>query len=433
MKTVCMYDTYMGSTQDFLDPGPFIPSNLQPGVKLGQFITSDTYPAAVGDDGAMSNPRSILRRLILNPKQNLTLGLILVVAVIQIYLVEQTKSNIPGRTEFVADFRLHPSRLNSSLDGPIFYNLFVPDGGAGDTKRIVKEQLFQRDLTCPNSTIHYTLIGDKSMETYVSSECSRCHMREHMETGNEDHTLQALWDYCRENSGDTIVTYIHDKGSFHASRTNEKARRMATKAAMECRSMIPSNCNICMAAFHPFPQYLASANMWTARCSYINGLYPPQNYSAKIQEMYDTTLNHSILQYSPAYVCLRPYEAAANFWGIGRYALERWALSHPFVKPCEVLPFGEREVSFTDFPQTWLAKIRRAPYGSAKKAGIETGPYKSTFARLKGRLFEWQYIYNETPPTHSWIWKFYKGYEDGAPVFLEKCRNFMRNVTKTGS
>lgn len=145
--------------------------------------------------------------------------------------------------------------------------------------------------------------------------------------------------------------------------------------------------------------------------------------------MYDTTLNHSTLRYSPEYVCLRPYNEAANFWGVGRYAFERWALSHPAVKPCEVLPIGEGDVSYTEFPQTWTAKLRRAPTSSAKKAGIETGPYKSTFARLKGRLFEWEQIYNETPPAHSWIWKFYKGYEDGTPLFQRKCQSFMRNVT----
>jgi hypothetical protein len=370
--------------------------------------------------------------MLLRLREYAILALILFVAATQIYLVEKS-ATLPEKTKRISYFRAQSSSFGSSSDGPIFYNIFVPKGGSRETKRIVKEQLIQRDLTCPNATIQYTLIGNPLFQDFVTSKCSYCHMREYMETGNEEHTLQALWQYCHEVSGDRLVTYIHDKGSYHASRSNEKARRMATKAAMECRHIMTSNCNICMAAFHPFPQYLASANMWTARCSYVRGLYPPQNYSAKIQEMYDTTLNHSILQHSPEFVCLRPYDTAANFWGIGRYALERWALSHPDVNPCEVLPFGEREVSYTEFPQTWVAKPRKAPSSSAKKSGIESGPYKSTFARLKGRLFEWQYIYNKTPPANSWIWTFYKGYEDGAPMFQKKCRSFMRNVTQIGT
>ena len=176
--------------------------------------------------------------------------------------------------------------------------------------------------------------------------------------------------------------------------------------------------------------------MWTARCSYIRGLYPPQHYAAKLQEMYDTTLNHSTLQYtSQDYVCLKPYHNAPNFWGLGRYAYERWPVSHPNVKPCEVL------ISVLPNAQK-RPQLRKAPYESAKSVGITKGPYKSSFARLQGRLFEWNYIYgnNNTttggggggvPPNNSWIWKWYRGYEEGTPGFLKQCRALHRNETVT--
>lgn len=408
-----------------------------------------TLPCSIG---TMKEQWRRCRRLFLRSRQSLILFLILVVASTQIYLVEQQSIQVqqqngdsfsngsPGGLG-----RSSSSSVNITYStGPIFYNLFAPRENRKDVQRMVREQILQRNWTLPNATIYYTLIGDPTLEAYVTSQCSNnCHMREYMDQGDEEHTLQALWDYCQKDAPsnddeDVWVTYIHDKGSYHASRSNEKARRMATKAAMECQTSMTATtsstttnfkCNVCMAAFHAFPQYLASANMWAASCSYIRGLYPPRDYANKLQEMYDTTLNHSVLQYSADYVCLKPYERAANFWGLGRYALERWVLSHPFVKPCEVLPMGEREVSYTDFPQEWQAKLRKAPTSSAKKSGIEQGPYKSTFARLKGRLFEWDYMYQLAPPPHSWIWKFYKGYEDGAPVFLRKCQSFLRNVT----
>jgi hypothetical protein len=158
------------------------------------------------------------------------------------------------------------------LQGPIFYNLFVPNDTSlrKNTQRIVEEQLLQRNWTCPNATIQYTLIGgDVAFQEYVASHCSgRCQLESHLSAGNEQHTLQRLWDYCQaipsDSSQDWLVTYIHDKGSFHSTESNEKARRMATKAALDCRNVMPQAknpraCNICMGAFHVFPQYLASA------------------------------------------------------------------------------------------------------------------------------------------------------------------------------
>ena len=160
------------------------------------------------------------------------------------------------------------STIRSIEQGPIFYNLFVPHNKNGrDTERIVKEQLLQRRLTSPNATIRYTLIGDTSFQEFVFAQCHDCQCDQSIEVGDEQHTLQSLWDYCQKiptssDGSDVLVTYIHDKGSFHRTEANEKARRMATKAAMECRSIMPSKtqlCNVCMGAFHIFPQYLASA------------------------------------------------------------------------------------------------------------------------------------------------------------------------------
>lgn len=171
--------------------------------------------------------------------------------------------------------------------------------------------------------------------------------------------------------------------------------------------------------------------MWTAQCSYIRQLISPNEYPTQMQAMFDETLNHSTLQYSSDYACLRPYHDAPNFWGLGRYALERWALSHPHVKPCDVLPIGEGQVSWDEFPQLWKPKLRRAPRDNAKALGIQTGPYKSTWARLNGRLFEWQWMYHATPPNTSWVWKWYKGFEDGASGFQNMCQSKIRQYNNS--
>jgi hypothetical protein len=247
-----------------------------------------------------------------NISPSVLLGVILVLAVLQVVVFHATM-NTSSITTTSGGNAGPPSRLSGSgtvqhantttsttatrahqagqrpplklRQGPIFYNLFVPKNDTAtitrNTQRIVKEQLLQRDWTCPNATIHYTLIGDdSSFQEFVASHCrptrNHCRLEEHLATGNEVHTLQRLWEYCRaipaddDPSTDWLVTYIHDKGSYHASESNEKARRMATKAALDCRNVMPSSaqaapnhnpraCNICMGAFHVFPQYLASA------------------------------------------------------------------------------------------------------------------------------------------------------------------------------
>jgi hypothetical protein len=136
--------------------------------------------------------------------------------------------------------------------------------------------------------------------------------------------------------------------------------------------------------------------------------------------MYDTTLNHTVLR-NTKYACLKPNHDAPNYLGLGRYALERWPFSHPDVKPCDVLPFGEGKVE-PDFPQDWKPILRRAPHEKPKAVGIQFGPYKASFARLAGRLFEWEYVYGKIPTNNSWVWKWYRGFEEGTDQYFEKCR-----------
>lgn len=141
--------------------------------------------------------------------------------------------------------------------------------------------------------------------------------------------------------------------------------------------------------------------------------------------MYDTTLNHSVLR-NTKYACLIPNTDAPNHLGLGRYALERWPFSHPDVKPCDVLPYGEGEVE-PDFPQKWQPRLQRAPHKKPRSIGIQYGPYKASFARLAGRLHEWEYVYGKIPENKSWIWKWYRGYEEGPKKYLERCRAVVQN------
>jgi len=112
---------------------------------------------------------------------------------------------------------------------------------------------------------------------YVKPHCHRIAYL--TEGGDEGNTLQALWDYCQIHPT-KLVSYIHSKGSFHRTTQNEKTRRLATKSTFDCRmEMIQrfdlSEFNIYTGTMIILPQYLSQANMWTAKCQYIQNLYPP--------------------------------------------------------------------------------------------------------------------------------------------------------------
>jgi hypothetical protein len=121
--------------------------------------------------------------------------------------------------------------------GPIFYNVYIPEENKTKQEnafRIIREQMEQRKLSDPKSSVFYTLIG--SPNNITDEFCNpNCQQLAHYPTGDEVNTLQALWDYCQSHPTE-LVTYIHDKGSFHHTEHNEKTRRTATKAALDCRT-----------------------------------------------------------------------------------------------------------------------------------------------------------------------------------------------------
>jgi hypothetical protein len=167
-----------------------------------------------------------------------------------------------------------PSRDPSEVRvdrGPIFYNVYVPDTKIENVKKIVREQLEECKAMDPNSIIIYTLIANKhadTIEALFNSTCPNCQQRTKVSFGDEVDTLRALWEYCSSDAvpsttaNDTLVSYIHDKGSFHFNHNNNRARRKATRSTLACRQQMPSKpfrCNICASQFQVVPQYHGSA------------------------------------------------------------------------------------------------------------------------------------------------------------------------------
>jgi len=308
---------------------------------------------------------------------------------------------------------------NSHNLGPIFYNVYLPSESLDQQQnalRIVTEQMQQRQWSDPSfqSPVWYTLIGSGNM---TDNTCApNCRRIAHISVGDEVNTLQALWEYCQDHP-DKLISYIHDKGSFHATEHNEKTRRTATKGALDCRTEMLkrpglSEFNVCAGTMMILPQYLCQANMWTAKCSYIRDLHRPTEYATALQKFYDEVLSNE------KHSCLQPVSLNANHLGLGRYAYERWVWSHPNIVPANVIPM--RKVNFTEFPPTWKPSLSRSLKGSPKRMALDRGMGESSFARLEGRLLEWEYLYHRKPANDSWIWDYYRGYETGTPAFKFK-------------
>lgn len=206
-------------------------------------------------------------------------------------------------------------------------------------------------------------------------------------------------------------------------------------------------------------------SMWTAKCSYIRQLYEPRHYADAVEAMYAATLLHpqrgnASTNHTNGYACLQPNDWSFNHVGRGRYAAERWALNHFDVQPCSSL--GHARVARIDATtmQSWIPQLTAQPRGGPRQAGLQYSRYQSSFARLQGRLWEWQWLYgqnsnqhkhnnnnktnhqrqhhhnnstpndmlidhddnNARPPPDSWIWKYYRGFEKGSDAYLQKCQ-----------
>jgi hypothetical protein len=339
---------------------------------------------------------------------------------------------------------------NETSLGPIFYNAYFPAERERieSTLEIIHEQIMQRNETDSEAPILYTLIGNEEVDKYIQKICRpNCTKRVYLEKGDEVDTLQALGKHCQEHPYE-IVTYIHDKGSFHPSGANRISRRIGTKAAMECRGLLmgqffdsennapkknlKDRCSICSYRFYTFPVYHARANMWTAKCSYIRNLLEPRQYKHAVLSMHKDVLNHTILG-PTKYACIRPYNHESRFLGVDRFAMERWAFNHPDVQPCDALSKKESQIKKRgkDPITNFKPQLTPSPQRRAITSGIRR--IVTSWERLSGRLFEWDFLYQKLPSKSSWVWKYYKGFKLGDDQFLNNCKKLqeetIRNMT----
>ena len=284
----------------------------------------------------------------------------------------------------------------------IFYNLFTKNAQEEDrVRKIVEEQFGHINPTLHDANnISITSIGHQLSNMSITQQ--------HYNTGGEDITLHALWEYCkRNNHTNTKVIYLHSKGSYHPNEANNKLRNFVTRGALstECANL-PNDCNVCSSRMSPLPHPHTSGNMWLARCDYVSRLFDPllQSAATANEEMKNVMLPSSnIHEDNP---CM----------GRGRYLGEHWVHSHPSVMPCDLYPGSEFTWAHLRVPpidREWKKELVKAPRFKFKEyvlPGMCMDEYPMTlsitdFVRL--RVQNYELLYNITELDSSWWgWEF---------------------------
>lgn len=295
----------------------------------------------------------------------------------------------------------------------IFYNVYIKENDTARGIKIINEQLQARasSPTLASTMLYYNHIGDTNARFPHCEPCVRLNISL---SGNEVMTLQALHRYCGANPNARVI-YIHSKGTYTSTTKNDKLRKVLTKGAFSdlCAHMPRKGkgseravCNVCAAKFNAIPFHASPGNMFVAECSYVNLLIEPRHYAQKREKMMKElhSLSSSSLdslgflsQPSIRWQFFRP-----SWIGLERYAMEHWICSHPSFQGCDVY---NNSFSYMNPPNVDDLRegLARAPRGTINDNKMPLHP----FFLLKGVLHAYKKIYNATPPSTSWIYKFY--------------------------
>jgi hypothetical protein len=244
-----------------------------------------SYSSTHAVDGRRHRKRTWRQRLV-------TLGTVVAVCyttlatLVCVYVEEQRAAARPGGLAFLPERNYDDDNTTSNQPRQalhIFYNVFLPatlpEFAAG--LAVVDEQMEQmmHNLQVPavrqaygSLHLHYTLIGAAFPsphyleERYCQPHGVQCSPSAHFASGNEEHTLQALYDHCHHHEAaaaadaadattTTVVAYLHSKGTFHPTPRNRNFRRALTDAALhvDCLTLSVDKCNVCGLQFVPFP------------------------------------------------------------------------------------------------------------------------------------------------------------------------------------
>ena len=143
---------------------------------------------------------------------------------------------------------------------------------------------------------------------------------------------------CREYV--ILTPALYAKGSFNPANITTLYRRFATRGMLSPACHTMTQCNTCVFEFMSYPNLITPGNFWTVDCEYVNKLTPPMKYEQERRNLCKLVAQvyGSGQSYCPRFENETTTVADQVSYGFGRYAMERWILSHPDVRPCVVFP-----------------------------------------------------------------------------------------------
>ncbi|GKY94309.1 hypothetical protein MPSEU_000396700 [Mayamaea pseudoterrestris] len=320
----------------------------------------------------------------------------------------------------------------------IFYNIYIPSASdnfsipldAALVKEIVQEQIgliadSDAARTFDQIRLNYITVGCPNVinATFVTDLCNshqgrlKCHHVRHENIGNEELTLQMLWEHCRRDGTppDERVAYIHSKGTFHSKTWNGLTqgswRRHGTRTVVRKECFDPPNplCNMCSMMSTLWPYVSGPGNFFTAKCDYVKKLYPPNEFQEAMAKINATRqmLTDVVHKFE-----LNLLPVKDSNLGVDRYANEHWVGSNPEVQPCDMS--DTYDMSFwqkTDQPDEafkWEMQPRSSTPSILKhlRTRDKTTRLKDYFL-LGGYLYKWYTLYGRGPPSDSWVWEWF--------------------------
>ena len=261
-----------------------------------------------------------------------------------------------------------------------------------------------------------------------------CQYLGHELEGHEEVTLQRLHDFCRNSHPESIVIYVHTKGTFHAHEANDEWRRMLTKAVLKesCLQSLDDNhnnhgenhsssaCDVCGLQFYPIWITMFPGNFFATRCSYVRQLLPVDQHSSKMAEIVE-----SVKASRRKIWITRLYPWQNDVLGAGRWSKEAWIASHPNLRPCD-LAGNITQLFLKVSPDMALQHIRQSKVLPAPRIAAHEGDwYRRSLKALQratsrqagqrpheyfllpGQLYRYYKLYGQFPPDESWVWQWY--------------------------
>ena len=199
----------------------------------------------------------------------------------------------------------------------------------------------------------------------------RCGVLRHVDRGTETVTLGELYKFCAAAPPGASVAYVHNKGSFHASKKNTRFREMLMRALFHgCLVADQAQCNVCGARFSPQPHAHMPGNMWIAKCAHVRRLRPPAGFAADMAAVAEAEAARCTARLAArgrtSSVLLGKNNACrfpGPFMGTGRYAAEHWIASHPNSRPCDVYdgPYSFGYAALPPANELWQPKLSHVP------------------------------------------------------------------------